>query len=312
MLFRNATIASAGRGIDFPIYPIAGDPRFRVSFGCAKSANRFCVALNAMASLRFESGPRTGEKVLLDKDKVTFGRGKSCDWVLPHPTVSREHFHVERNNGKLFLVDQGSENGTLANGERISWIELEDGDSIQAGPFKLVVEMVEARTDTVELSNELPGELPNVDAPPNENATSVEPLSPDGTTSRLYAPQYLRGIEHFNAGRYFDAHEVWEEIWLLSSDDTKVFYQMLIQAAVGLHHYERGNARGARGMHSNVVEKLSRLPSIFMSLDLVEFSRSFNVAIADLIERDNEAAPSPDNPRPQIRLLALDKADWGL
>ncbi|MEK6284897.1 MAG: DUF309 domain-containing protein [Acidobacteriota bacterium] len=261
-----------------------------------------------MASLRFETGPRTGEKVLLDKDKFTFGRGKSCDCILAHPTVSREHFYLERNNGKLFLVDQGSENGTLANAERISWIELEDGDSIQAGPFKLVVEMAEARTDTVEL----PDELPNRDARPKESATTVEPLSRDATTSRLYAPQYLRGIEHFNAGRYFDAHEVWEEIWLHSSGDTKVFYQMLIQAAVGLHHYERGNARGARGMHSNVVEKLSRLPSVFMSLDLVEFSRSFNASLADLIERDNEAAPSPDNPRPRIRLLSLDKADWGL
>src|SRR5688572_5352206 len=41
-----------------------------------------------MASLRFDSGPRTGETVPLDKDKVTFGRAISCDCVLSHPTVS--------------------------------------------------------------------------------------------------------------------------------------------------------------------------------------------------------------------------------
>jgi hypothetical protein len=215
-----------------------------------------------MASLRFDTGPRTGEKVLLDKDKITFGRGKSCDCVLPHPTVSREHFYVERNNGKLFLVDQGSENGTLANSKRVSWVELADGDAIQAGPFALVVEMEESRSETVELLT--------VDEEPNAAAAR---RSFDATASGVFAPQYLRGIEHFNAGRYFDAHEVWEEIWLLSSGDTKVFYQMLIQAAVGLHHYERGNSRGARGMHGNVVEKLGRLPSVFMLLDLVEFSR---------------------------------------
>src|SRR5204862_3147329 len=93
------------------------------------------------------------------------------------------------------------------------------------------------------------------------------------TFSGAYPREYLQGIEDFNAGRYFDAHEIWEEIWLRSSGDTKLFYQMLIQAAVGLHHYERGNARGARGMNTNVTDKLGRLPSAYMSLDLVEFAR---------------------------------------
>lgn len=258
-----------------------------------------------MAFLRFDSGPRTGERVPLDKDKVTFGRGKSCDCVIAHPTVSREHFYVEQNNGKHFLVDQGSENGTRSNDERISWIELADGDAIQAGPFRLVFEMDDARTDTVE--------LPLMDQfPAEEGESSEESVFNAATTSAMYAPQYLQGIEHFNAGRYFDAHEVWEEIWLHSLGDTKVFYQMLIQAAVGLHHYERGNSRGVRGMHANVVEKLSRLPSVFMSLDLVEFSRSFNASLAELIERNDEAAFPADKPRPQIRLLSSDAPDWNL
>ena len=119
-------------------------------------------------------------------------------------------------------------------------------------------------------------------------------------------------IEHFNARRYFDAHEVWEEIWLQSSGDTKLFYQMLIQAAVGLYHYERGNARGARGMHANVVDKLDRLPSFLMSLDLVDFSRQFRGFFTELIEHDDEAAPPIDRPRPRIQLLSRDTADWSL
>lgn len=255
-----------------------------------------------MASLRFDSGPRTGEKVLLDKEKVTFGRALSCDCVLAHPTVSREHFYLEHNNERFFLVDQGSENGTRANGERISWIEVNDGDVIRAGPFTLVVEMEEGRTETVEL-------------PAQDESLSQEigeTSSFEATTAAMYPPHYLQGIEHFNAGRYFDAHEVWEEIWLHSSGDTKVFYQMLIQAAVGLHHYERGNARGARGMHANVVEKLNRLPSVFMSLDLDEFSRSLNNFLAELIERDDETTIPADKPRPHIRLLSKDSSDWNL
>jgi uncharacterized protein len=255
-----------------------------------------------MASLRFDSGPLTGKRVPLDKKKVTFGRSSVCDYVLPHATVSREHFYVERNNGKLFLVDQGSGNGTFANSESASWVELKDGDKIQAGPFILTVEMTDAQTET--------GQAPLGDERPNIEARSSEAF--DSVTTGLYSPQYLEGIEHFNAGRYFDAHEVWEEVWLRASGDTKLFYQMLIQAAVALHHYERGNARGARGMHANVTEKLERLPAVFMSLDLVNFSRQFRASLSELIENNNEAAPPGYGHRPRIRLLGRDTEDWSL
>ena len=257
-----------------------------------------------MASLRFETGPRTGERIPLDKQKTTFGRSKSSHCVLPHPTVSREHFYVERNSGKLFLVDQGSENGTLANDERVSWIELKDGDTIRAGPFTLAFEAAETRIENEGLS--VGDEQRTLQEESNERP------SPEVSTLSLYPPQYLEGIEHFNAGRYFDAHEVWEEIWLRSSGATKLFYQMLIQAAVALHHYERGNARGARGMHANVVEKLSRLPSFFMSLNLAGFARDFRAYLVELIETNNEAAPSSHELRPQIHLLSRDGGDWSV
>lgn len=252
-----------------------------------------------MATLKFESGPRTGEAIPLEKNKMTFGRSPSCDCVLTHPTVSREHFYVELNNGKLFLVDQGSENGTLVNGERVSWIELKQSDKIRAGPF--VFELEKGASNTGAL-----GEAAGADL---ISDTTIDAATVNVSTAGLYPLEYIEGIEHFNAARYFDAHEVWEEIWLRSSGQTKVFYQMLIQAAVGLHHYERGNARGARGMHSNVIEKLGRLPSIFMSLDLADFSRQFRDHLAELIENNNEAPPV-DKPRPHIQLL--DKAEWSL
>ncbi|HLF84403.1 MAG TPA: DUF309 domain-containing protein [Blastocatellia bacterium] len=257
-----------------------------------------------MASLRFDSGPRTGERVPLDKNKVTFGRAKSSDCVLSHPTVSREHFMIELNNGKLFLVDNGSENGTQANGERVSWVELTEGDQIQAGPFIFVFETSKEHAERAGASDE--GEESRA-----ENRSAEQPAF-DTTQSGIYPSHYLEGIEHFNAGRYFDAHEVWEEIWLRSSGQTKQFYQMLIQAAVGLYHYECGNSRGARGMHANVVDKLELLPSFLMSLDLGDFSRQFRGFFAELIENDDEAAPPAERPRPRIRLLSRDTADWSL
>jgi hypothetical protein len=256
-----------------------------------------------MASLSFTTGPRTGETVSLEKDKLMLGRSASSDCVLSHPTVSREHFYIELNGEKLFLVDQGSENGTYVNNQRVSWVELKDGDKIQAGPFTLVFAMDNARTE--------PLNLPSEGEPDTEVKSRSENFVNAGHAG-MYPVEYLEGIALFNAGRYFDAHEVWEEIWLRASGDTKVFYQMLIQSAVGLHHYERGNARGARGMYNNVTEKIGQLPSFYMSLDLADFSRQFKVFFVELIENNNEAAPQTHKPRPYIRLLSDDTAEWSL
>ncbi len=239
-----------------------------------------------MAFVLIDSGLKTGEEIALDKDKTVFGRHGACDCVLNHPTVSREHFHIERNAGKLLLVDLGSNNGTFVNGDKISWVELKDGDKIQAGPFTMVYKS--------------PGD---VEAEPGGlDVRAREDVEPDVDAERIYPRQYHEGVEHFNAGRYYEAHEVWEEVWLRSMDETKVFYQMLIQAAVGLHHYANGNTRGARGMYRNVLEKSERLPSFYMSIDVVDFIRKFKAYFSDLIERNIDTRDK-DMPRPTIRLL---------
>jgi hypothetical protein len=54
-----------------------------------------------------------------------------------------------------------------------------------------------------------------------------------------------RGIAEFNAGRYFQAHEIWEEGWHPAAEPERDFWQGLIQVAVGLTHRQRGNQHGA-------------------------------------------------------------------
>ena len=125
----------------------------------------------------------------------------------------------------------------------------------------------------------------------------------DATHERVYPREYLEGVAHFNAGRYYDAHEIWEEIWLRSADDTKLFYHMLIQAAVALYHHERGNAHGARMLYGRVCEKLQKMPPVFMSLDVLEFARQFHAFFAMSNDGDAEFARPGGGPRPLIRLM---------
>lgn len=124
----------------------------------------------------------------------------------------------------------------------------------------------------------------------------------DAAHERVYPREYLEGIAHFNAGRYYDAHEIWEEIWLRSADEAKLFYHMLIQAAVGLYHYQRNNLHGARVLYERVCKKLQILPDEFMSLDVTELARQLHAFFAELSEKNVEHAPSNNKPFPSIRL----------
>jgi predicted metal-dependent hydrolase len=54
------------------------------------------------------------------------------------------------------------------------------------------------------------------------------------------------GIDLFNRGEYWEAHEVWERDWLPDrKGPDSGFYKGLIQVAAGCLHYTRHNRRGA-------------------------------------------------------------------
>jgi predicted metal-dependent hydrolase len=56
----------------------------------------------------------------------------------------------------------------------------------------------------------------------------------------------LRGVELFNRGEYWHAHEVWEEEWTPDRKGPDAgFYKGIIQVAAGCLHYTRHNRRGA-------------------------------------------------------------------
>ncbi len=60
-----------------------------------------------------------------------------------------------------------------------------------------------------------------------------------------YDREYLKGIAFFNKRRFFEAHEVWEEAWTRTRGKDREFLQGLLQTAVAMHHFRRGNFKGA-------------------------------------------------------------------
>ena len=79
------------------------------------------------------SGPSFGEMYKLKGDRSVLGRGERTDIRVLDDGVSREHAAIERDGGKMVLVDLGSTNGTFCNGTRVQRQDLTDGDKISIG-----------------------------------------------------------------------------------------------------------------------------------------------------------------------------------
>src|SRR5690349_18955621 len=72
------------------------------------------------------------------KRTVLLGRDPYSDVHLDDPRVSRVHGSIRRKDRSFVFTDH-SANGTVVNGSSAENRELTDGDSIAAGPFRVVV-----------------------------------------------------------------------------------------------------------------------------------------------------------------------------
>jgi pSer/pThr/pTyr-binding forkhead associated (FHA) protein len=83
--------------------------------------------------------PDGTERVLAEK--VTVGRDESNDVSFVSPTVSREHAVIRLRDGRWFVEDRGSFNGTYINGARVqpgSSLPLRHADQIGFGAESVV------------------------------------------------------------------------------------------------------------------------------------------------------------------------------
>ena len=82
-------------------------------------------------------GGRTGETFHPDSDQTTIGRSPDCGVFLDDVTVSRKHAVLTNRDGMFTIEDQGSLNGTFVNRKRVESAQLDDGDELQVGKYRL-------------------------------------------------------------------------------------------------------------------------------------------------------------------------------
>src|ERR1017187_2425136 len=71
---------------------------------------------------------------------------------------------------------------------------------------------------------------------------------------------FIEGLEAFNSGQFYEAHEIWEEVWLETPNPEKMFLQGLIQVAAAFHHHSRSNCLGTKNLIQAALAKLERFP----------------------------------------------------
>jgi len=103
-----------------------------------------------------------------------------------------------------------------------------------------------------------------------------------------YDPRYLQGIEYFNECEFFEAHEVWEEVWQEYQGPSRRFYQGLIQVAVCLHHFGNGNVRGAKKLFHSSRGYLEKFTPRHRGLDVEKLLRELEHCCEEILISQEE------------------------
>jgi hypothetical protein len=119
---------------------------------------------------------------------------------------------------------------------------------------------------------------------------------PWGSENRLHLEDYDHlpieenhrlGREHFNAGRFFHAHEAWETAWKQAkgTDDAELF-KGLSQLGAGYVHLLRGNRHGAVRLLRRAASRIGQYPRGRLGVDTTD--------VAAVASRQADAIESGD------------------
>jgi predicted component of type VI protein secretion system len=125
------------------------------------------------------AGKMMGKEISLTAAEFRIGKDPSCQ-LKPASGVSDKHCAFLVKQGKLFLVDLGSAEGTFVNDNKISAeVELKPKDKVKVGPLLFEVK-IEAPAPAAKPAVAAPAAKPAVAAPAAKPVEKVEPKNSSG------------------------------------------------------------------------------------------------------------------------------------
>ncbi len=102
------------------------------------------------------------------------------------------------------------------------------------------------------------------------------------------------GIDLFNQGRFFAAHEAWEEIWRSTTPEPKGLFQGLVQVAAALHqHLDLQRTEGPRRTLAKARRNLEPFAPEALGIDIADLLDQMGRWEGWLGGREWEAPPAP-------------------
>jgi hypothetical protein len=96
-------------------------------------------------------------------------------------------------------------------------------------------------------------------------------------------PLAVAGLELFNQGAYFEAHEALELAWRQEKGPVRELYRAILQIGIAYYQIIHRNYRGAVKMFSRCKPWLAPFPQYCQGIDLKDLRRNFLAAEAELI-----------------------------
>ena len=85
---------------------------------------------------------------------------------------------------------------------------------------------------------------------------------------------FQRGLDEYDKGEYFEAHEAWEDLWSDYNFPDRKFVQGLIQLSVSFVHLGNGNLTGAKNLLKKCQQKFDDYNGIHREINLSDLKSS--------------------------------------
>ena len=127
-----------------------------------------------LSLLVMTAGKQEGKTLEIKLPQFLVGRDPQCNLRPASPLISKRHCALIQRDGKAFIRDFGSTNGTYVNDERVEGErELHNGDQLKIGPIHLTVR-IDATVNTPAPPTKKVAHTP---APPTKGAAPAKPAA---------------------------------------------------------------------------------------------------------------------------------------
>ena len=100
----------------------------------------------------------------------------------------------------------------------------------------------------------------------------------------------LQGLQRFNQGEFYEAHEDFEAAWRKTPGEEREYYRALLQISGGFFRLTLGNSKGARKFFQLAKGWLARFPNSYFGIDNLAVQNNLNTILYDLERGRHPAA----------------------